>query len=172
METKKEVWKDIEGYEGIYEISNFGRVKSYKRNSEGKILKPCVSSWGYLFFVSSKGGKTKTLYIHGLVAKHFLGYKPDRMFSVVNHIDGNKTNNNISNLEIVSARKNANEFHRLNSEKLTSKYAGVSLNRSRTEKKWRASVTIKGKQIFNKHFTTELEAAAAYQSKLIELGLN
>jgi hypothetical protein len=171
MGTNKEIWKRIEGYDD-YEISNFGRVKSFKnkRNSYGKILKPTSDTHGYLHVHLCKDEKVKTAKIHQLVAIAFLNYKPDRVNSVVNHIDGNKTNNYLSNLEIVTSRKNTNEFFRLKSKKLTSKFPGVYWNKF--NRKWRARITIKGKQVFNKHFASELEAAAAYQSKLIELGLN
>jgi ribosomal protein L22 len=172
MKTKNEVWKPIEGYEGIYEISSFGRVKSFygKKNILGRILNPCLDGNGYPIVRLCKDKKLETTTIHRLVAITFLNYKFEKGNSVVNHIDGNKTNNNLSNLEIVTQRKNLSTCFRRDRNRLTSKYPGVSFDK--INKKWRATVSIKRKQIFQKYFDSELEAAAAYQSKLIELGLN
>ena len=65
--TRKEIWKDIRDYEGIYEISNFGRVKREK-----KILKSSKNSMGYYLVSLSKNGKSKTYSIHRLVAETFI----------------------------------------------------------------------------------------------------
>jgi ribosomal protein L22 len=172
METSKEIWKPIEGYEGIYEISSFGRVKSFygKKNIFGRILNPNLNKYGYPIVRLCKDKKAETTTIHRLVATAFLNYKYDRVNSVINHIDGNKTNNNLSNLEIVTQRKNLSTCFRRDRNRLTSKFPGVSFDR--TNKKWMAVIAIKRKHIFQKRFDSELEAAAAYQSKLIELGLN
>jgi ribosomal protein L22 len=171
MKTNNEVWKPIEGYEGVYEISSFGRVKSFKgkKNIVGKILKPNLVK-GYFALSLCKDRKKKTIQIHQLVAAAFLNYIPDKVNSVINHIDGNKTNNNISNLEIVTQRKNLSTCFRSDRDIITSRHPGVCFDK--TNKKWRATVDVKGNHIFQKRFTSELEAAAAYKSKLIELGLN
>lgn len=89
-----EIWKDIEGYEGIYQISNLGRVKSTRKNiirnnQNGKDGYKIISLWNK--------GKGKTFSIHRLVAETFIP-NPDSK-PVVNHIDGNKQNNNADNLE-------------------------------------------------------------------------
>lgn len=90
----KEVWKPIKGYEGLYDISNFGRVKSHYKN---KILKPVVENSGYNQVTLVKDKRKKKVYIHRLVGKHFIenncGYRE------INHIDGNKSNNYVFNLE-------------------------------------------------------------------------
>lgn len=103
----KEVWKDIEDFEGIYQISNLGNVKSLSRsryNKDGvlrhykeRILKQKHNrANGYNFVILYKECSCKTLTIHRLVATAFL----DKFnFNVVNHIDGNKLNNNVNNLE-------------------------------------------------------------------------
>lgn len=106
----EEQWKDIVGYEGLYQISNFGRVKSIcrlvntkskgketKRHIYEKILKNCINGCGYEYVCLSKKGKTKKHRIHRLVGEYFIPNpfnKPQ-----LNHIDGNKLNNNINNLE-------------------------------------------------------------------------
>lgn len=90
--TRKEIWKDIRDYEGIYEISNFGRVKREK-----KILKSSKNSMGYYLVSLSKNGKSKTYSIHRLVAETFIPNPSN--FSCVNHKDENKENNKLDNLE-------------------------------------------------------------------------
>lgn len=92
----KEEWKDIGGYEGIYQISNLGRV----RNSRNMILKPNESQHGYLKVNLHKECKRKTIHVHRLVAMAFID-NPNG-YSEVNHIDEDKRNNNYCNLEWVS----------------------------------------------------------------------
>ena len=82
-----EIWKDIPNYEGLYQISNFGNVKSLISN---KILKPSKDRFGYVRFNALKDKKQKTLRIHRLVMEIF---NPINITMQVNHIDGNKLNN-------------------------------------------------------------------------------
>jgi hypothetical protein len=94
-----ELWKDIRGYEGLYRVSNYGRIKSLgndKKRKE-KILTSFINGVGYVLIKLSKEGKQYNHRLHRLVAEAFIDNplnKPE-----VNHIDGNKSNNNISNLE-------------------------------------------------------------------------
>ena len=103
---KEEIWKDIEGYEGKYQASNKGNMKSLNYNNTGKerILKPKKDSGGYLQVHLSKDGKGKWYLVHRLVATAFIpnpqGYKE------VNHIDEDKTNNCVENLEWCSRSYN------------------------------------------------------------------
>lgn len=108
-----EIWKDIQGYEGRYKISNTGKVKSIQRqvsNGTGlvtlptRILKQGTSHKGYPIAYLSKNAKSKTVRIHRLVAKAFIP-NPDNK-PQINHIDGDKTNNNVSNLEWVTNSEN------------------------------------------------------------------
>lgn len=94
-----EEWKPIEGYEGLYEVSNLGRVKSlnYNRTKQEKILKQGKMKNGYLYVILCKEGKMKIFYIHRLVATTFI--ENPNNFRFVNHKDENKTNNLVSNLE-------------------------------------------------------------------------
>ena len=97
---ENEVWKPIKGYEGLYEVSNLGNVKSLPRKSTCKnerILKPCVDLKGYLEVVLSKNSKHKTYRIHRLVADTFIPNINNQ--PMVNHKDENKMNNQVSNLE-------------------------------------------------------------------------
>lgn len=92
-----EEWKDIVGFDGKYMVSNFGRVKSKI------IMKPRVTKNGYLQIQLYLNGKHHPRYIHRLVAENFIGDISDRE---INHKDGNKKNNNINNLELVSHKEN------------------------------------------------------------------
>ena len=116
---KKEVFRDVLGYEGLYQVSNYGRVKSLERKNifycglkkehlerptKEKILNYNKSNRGYLQVCLTKDGKSKTYTVHRLVAKAFLpNLKNKRQ---VNHIDGNKENNSIDNLEWVTSSEN------------------------------------------------------------------
>ena len=104
-----EEWRDIEGYEGLYQISNWGRVKSlnYKRTGEEGILLPSPNKHGYLRIdLCKKGEKPKHFSIHRLVAQAFIP-NPDNL-PQVNHKDENKTNNYVYNLEWCDDKYNVN----------------------------------------------------------------
>lgn len=103
----KEIWKDVTGYEGLYQVSNLGKVKSLKFGKE-RILKPRVRGKGYLFVDLCKNGKTKAYSVHRLVALTFLENKDPLNKTQVNHIDECKTNNRIDNLEWCTPKENNN----------------------------------------------------------------
>ena len=101
--NKKEIWKDIKNYEGLYQISSYGRVKSLERkdgigrNIKERILKPGINTKKYFFISLSKNNNQKTYVIHRLVALHFIPNSLNK--PQVNHIDSDKSNNYIDNLE-------------------------------------------------------------------------
>lgn len=100
----KEIWKDCKGYEGEYQVSNFGRVWSVKRQN---YLTPHSHTKGYLkVTMRAKNGKTKIEYVHRLVALAFIN-NPDNL-PQVNHKDENKTNNHVDNLEWCTCKENIN----------------------------------------------------------------
>lgn len=113
----KEIYVDIEGYEGLYQISDFGNVLSlhYHRSDTPKLLTPRAAKRrngvSYLYVVLSRGNKTETLYIHRLVAKHFLKQEEGKIY--VNHKDGNKHNNVVTNLEWVTPLENNLHSYRI-----------------------------------------------------------
>lgn len=111
----KEIWKAIKDYEGIYEVSSFGRVKSLDRmiqhphrlyHQKERILKANVDGGGYLSVGLHKDGTMKRVHVHRLVAMAFVPNVNNK--SEVNHIDENKLNNTSSNLEWVSRIENEN----------------------------------------------------------------
>ena len=99
----KEIWKDIKEYEGLYQVSNLGRVK---RITTGRVLKPLKHANGYLMVKLSKNSIVYTKTVHRLVAEAFIP-NPEHK-SEINHIDENKTNNNVSNLEWMTRKENIN----------------------------------------------------------------
>ena len=111
-----EEWRPIEGYEGLYEVSNLGRVRSLDmyvksrygnyRLHKGKVLSPTKDRYGYLTVTLNCNGKSKTIKIHRLVAQAFLP-NPDNL-PQVNHRDENPSNDNVDNLEWCNAKYNSN----------------------------------------------------------------
>ena len=107
------IWKDIQGYENEYSISNTGVVKGKKYNRE---LKPFTNKDGYQKVILCKDGKTKNFYLHRIVAQHFkdnFNNKPQ-----VNHIDGIKTNNHHTNLEWCNNSENQRHAIRIGLKKI------------------------------------------------------
>ena len=100
-EQMDEIWKDIVNYEGLYQISNTGFVR---RNN--RILKPAPNNKGYLHVTLCKNGVSQTKYIHQLVAEHFIGKVEGKE---VDHIDNNKLNNRLDNLQYLSRFENASK---------------------------------------------------------------
>lgn len=110
---KEEIWKDIKGYEGYYQVSNLGRIKSLQRNGtikKDRILKP-NNVKGYLQITLQKNGIKAYKKIHRIVAENFITNINNK--TEVNHIDGNKHNNCIENLEWVTKSENQKHAYKL-----------------------------------------------------------
>jgi hypothetical protein len=162
-----EIWKTIKGYEGVYEVSNYGRIKSLERNVNNKFntisklkekfLKPNIANQ-YLGVILSNKGEKKYISVHKLVALNFI--KEFKFPFVVNHKDFNKLNNNLTNLEVVTSRENTNKKH----IKSSSIYTGVSWDKSKN--KFVSQINIKGKIYKIGTFKNEIDAHFAYQNKL------
>ena len=157
MGQQREEFRSISGYEGLYEVSNFGNVKSLINN---KILKPCLGSRGYYMVRVYKDNKGNTMSIHVLAAMAFLGHKPDGYKIVVDHIDNNKLNNHVSNLQLISNRENTSK----DKKNGTSKYTGVTWYNA--SNKWLAQIAINSKKKNLGLFETEDEAHETYQKAL------
>lgn len=164
-----ETWKDIPGYEGYYQASDLGNVKSKSRvvqkvalgtmTINEKTLRPQMSSNGYKFVRLYKNCKAKRFKISQLVAMAFLGHVPCGHKIVVDHINNNKLDDRLSNLQLLTNREN------LSKDKIgSSKYTGVCWNKAC--KKWTATITINWSTKFLGNFDDEEEAAKAYQNAL------
>jgi len=158
-----EIWKDIIGYENIYKISNLGKIISndrilnlkngFKRFEKGREMKLTETHKGYLCVGLSKNSKNKTFEIHRLIAIHFI--ENPNNYNIVNHIDGNKLNNNINNLEWVNLRENTTHGN-LNKNNFTSKYPCVY--KPKNSKKFIAEINYNGKKNYLGSYNTEKEA--------------
>lgn len=112
----EEVWKDVLNYEGLYKVSNLGRVKSLdrlcilsdgrRRVNKGKVLKVRYDIGGYEKVTLYKNKIGKILSVHYIVISTFNGDRPDGL--VINHIDENRTNNQLDNLEYITQKENIN----------------------------------------------------------------
>lgn len=104
----EEIWKDIEGYEGKYQVSNLGRVRSlnYNHTGEIKLLKQYTNKKGYKQVELSKNGKGKNYLVHRLVTIAFIP-NPNNL-PIINHKDENPSNNNVNNLEWCTYEYNVN----------------------------------------------------------------
>tara|TARA_R110000744_G_scaffold151465_1_gene264940 strand:+ start:101 stop:559 length:459 start_codon:yes stop_codon:yes gene_type:complete len=151
-----EEYRNIKGYEGRYLVNNNGDIYSKVKK---RLLKPCKSVRGYMVVTLDK----KTRKVHQLVAMAFLNHEPCGMKLVVNHIDFNKTNNNVNNLEVVTTRENSNLKH----IKSSSKYVGVGWHKRAN--KWQAEIFIDRKKKYLGLFADELKASEAYQIALNNL---
>jgi hypothetical protein len=163
-----EIWKDIKGFEGLYQVSNTGLVKSMKKEwisgrsnavlkKEESILKHSINSGGYCNLVLRKNGKYKTISIHRLVAIHFIENTDN--YECVDHIDGNKLNNHFSNLRWCTKRQNNSFENKIFKKDKSSIYTGVRLHKFG---KWQARIVVNKKQISLGYFDKEEEAAEAY----------
>lgn len=120
---ENEIWKDIPDYEGLYQVSNLGRVKSLPRERKSnrgsickvreRIMKPTLDSDGYIHYGLSRNSKTITFKSHRLVAICFIPNPNPLLFNQINHIDGNKLNNRPENLEWCDAKHNNHEALRI-----------------------------------------------------------
>ena len=170
MRQQQEEFRSIPGYEGLYEISNFGTVKSLEREIlikgkypaivKEKILRQSLNGNGYYLVGLYKDGKRKPFMLHTLVAMTFLGHKPDGYKIVIDHIDNNKLNNNLTNLQLISQRDNSSK----DKKNGTSQYSGVTWHKATN--KWRSQIRIGDKRKQLGLFISEEEAYEAYQKAL------
>lgn len=110
---KEEMWKPVKGYEGLYEISSYGNVKSlnYNHTKSIRAIRRYYHNSGYLAVDLWKNRKEKRYFVHRLVAENFI--ENPNNYNIVNHIDGNRLNNYFENLEWCTQQHNVKEAFRL-----------------------------------------------------------
>lgn len=171
---ENEVWRDIEGYEGLYRVSNLGRVSSIKRTVSmrindsttkqtvnGRIMKPWITGYNSNYFCVSLclSGKRKNNLVHRLVARAFIENKENK--PQVDHIDGNQKNNNVKNLRWVSNHENS--FH----YKKTMPIKGYTKKVGATGARYLCTFVIYKKGYFLGSFSTPEESQAVYKEAYV-----
>lgn len=172
-----EIWKDVVDYENVYEVSNLGNVRrhlkaTYHKTKAGLPTSQRLNRLGYLTVCLSYKNKSQVKTVHQLVAAAFL---PNFKYGdVVNHIDGNKQNNRVDNLEKSTASKNNQHAYQTGLKPVNGKrttYKGVSIGYKRRQRKdgswwvgtyYIAKITINSKKIYIGQSPSELEAAKMY----------
>ncbi|MGN1269386.1 MAG: NUMOD4 domain-containing protein [Clostridia bacterium] len=133
----EEVWKDIKGYEGLYQVSNLGRIKSIPRHGTRKnihIISQRHNKCGYKIVNLYKNAKGKAKTVHRIVAETFIENPLSK--EDINHIDGNKENNNVTNLEWTSHKENMRHARKNNLIKISNKVIeqGRKIGKTRAKK--------------------------------------
>jgi hypothetical protein len=172
MDMEEEIWKDVPGFEGTYRVSNFGNIKTLDRvciNGEngfykrkGSFKKLIINNRGYYHVSMWDFKKKKNINnrVHVLVAMAFLNHTPCGMKYIIDHIDNNKLNNRVDNLQITNQRYNASK----DKKNKTSKYTGVSFDRSRN--KWKSVIFKDDKLKHIGRYKCEFSAHVAYTREL------
>lgn len=159
---QEEIWKDIPNYEGHYQVSNLGRVKSLKHGKE-KLKSIFKKKDGYYGLNLYKNNKHKNAKIHRLVAIAFLNHDYQKTRLVVDHINNKKDDNRLENLQLITYRENSSK----DKKGWSSKYVGVSWHAAAN--KWSSHIRFKEKNIYLGVFKNEIDASNAYQRKLKEI---
>lgn len=141
MEAQQEIWKDVVGYEGKYQISNYGNVRSldillHKKNGQkefkkGKVLTPQLNRVGYCVYSFSRNSTHKRMLAHRIVAEAFIVNDDPEQRIYVDHINTIRTDNRVSNLRWVTAKENSN--NPLTKGKISKTKTGRKLSPSQVE---------------------------------------
>lgn len=162
MENQEEIWKEIVGYDYKYYISNLGRLKTHTR-AIPHITYGSYDTGRYLRTTLIKYGKPIGKKIHRLVAEYFISNYSDDL--TINHMDFNKSNNNVSNLEAITASENVMHFViNKRKPKTSSRHLGVTYHLQ--IKKWTSRVNVYGKRFSVGTYNTEWEAVQAREKFL------
>jgi hypothetical protein len=150
-----EIWKDIPGYIGLYQVSNWGNVKGLKG-----IRKQYISTTGYYQIALWLNNTEKKFKVHQLVAMAFLGHTPNGHETVVNHIDNNPLNNYVDNLELVSNRYNT-----------TCHKTDPGVYWFKRDEKWKVDIKLNGLKVYLGMFTNKQDALDMYQKAVANIHL-
>lgn len=158
-------WKEIEKYEGIYRVSNLGKIESLEKQDEASIkktktLKPALTGKGQYTVNLYKNNKVRAVIMKRVVWEAFK-HKLEKK-QIIRNIDGNYKNNRLDNLELISCRQHSTDTAKIKKKKKTSKYTGVSSIGHR----WRAQINLNGKVKHLGYRDTEEECAELYQKAL------
>lgn len=174
--VKKEVLKDVKGYEGYYQVSSLGRVRSLdriittangvERFYGGNIIKGSIDK-GYRQTTLRGKNIGSTLKISQIVAMAFLNHTPNGHTLVIDHINGDKSDDRLENLRIVTHRANTSTCFRSNKGFFSSKYVGVFW--SSRESKWISKIRHNSKEEILGSFDCEVEASNAYKDALLKI---
>jgi len=166
-----EHWKDIKGYEGHYQVSDLGRVRSlgrqvifkkvFKKQVRNRILKHGIDKGGYHHVRLYLDGKAHLYKVHTLVTQEFLGHVSGKDKKVVDHINNNKDNNTLSNLQVITHRKNVSK-----NRQGSSQHTGVCW--AKHSRKWVAQIYLNRKVHYLGTFSSEEAAAKIYTATLEE----
>lgn len=176
MGDKVEIWRDIPNYEGYYQASNLGRIRSLDRTVVSRDGRERFYRGGMMNGSVNKGYRQTTLRISGagktfkfsqIVAMAFLGHEPKGHTLVVDHINGDRSDNGVENLRIVSHRANISACFRSDEDSFSSEYVGVNWDKKLS--KWRSQIYHNGISTFLGLYDTELKASNAYQAALSKI---
>ena len=177
MQNSTEVWKPIKNYEGFYEVSNLGNIKSLSRIvlrkgkypffSKEKILVQIINTRGYKRIILSVNGIKVTKIVHVLVAESFLNHNVSNTENIiVDHKNNIRHDNKLSNLQLITQRENTSK----DKKNTSSKYTGVCFRKSRGY--WQSAIRIEGKIKHLGYFKDELKASDAYQNALKKIQIS
>lgn len=160
MNNEIEIWKDVPGYEGLYQASDFGRIKSLSNNKykKEKILKHSFKR-GYHRVILWNNKNIKCYSVHQIIAIVFLNHYPNGNNIVVDHINNDKNDNRLDNLQLIHNSLNLKKRSFFKKPNCTSKYLGVNWNEK--DKRWMSRISINGKSKYLGSFLTEEEANIA-----------
>lgn len=171
---EKEIWKKLPSIWGDYSVSNLGNLmsesKSWLSGRKGhlttrkpKLLKPYKDPRGYKYYRLFNNCQSRYVGIHQLMAIAFLNHKADDRNIVIDHIDSDKSNNVLSNIQIISIRDN------ILKEKINNKSKLIGAHYDKNKKMYTSTITKDKKRYYLGCFETELEAHKAYKNKENEL---
>jgi mRNA-degrading endonuclease HigB of HigAB toxin-antitoxin module len=164
-----EIWKNVVGFEGVFIVSNLGRIMRLKCRfaKEDRLLRPHISKRGYYVYNLCYKGKNKICNIHRLVAQAFIPNPENKR--EVNHKDSNKLNNDISNLEWATPKENSMHACRSQKSKHQKNKRGAYKNVYKEKIRWASQIVFENKNIYLGFFETKDEAHCAYFKKFKDL---